>query len=235
MKFKILDLYCGAGGSAVGLHNVGFDIVGVDILSQPNYPFEFIKGDSLEIDLDGYDAYWASPPCQAYTWAASLHRNKGKIYPDLIKKTRELLLKTNKPFVIENVIGAPIRRDLMLCGVMFGLNVIRHRHFEVHRFHVEEPFHLKHKPPILFQTKNGNVTKRSQYCSVAGHGGHGCSFKFEDWKKAMDIDWMTKKELVQAVPPAYSQYIGKYLLRALTSGYYDVDENILESVQTKLI
>jgi len=211
---KVLDLFCGAGGTTKGLQRAGFYVVGVDICKQPNYcGDEFIQADALEVDLDGFDAYWASPPCQAYSFAACRWRNSGKEYPDLIKVTRERLLETGKSFIIENVVGAPIRKDLMLCGVMFGLNVIRHRHFEIEGFSVSEPLHPKHKPPIIIKTRNGNWTKRSQYCSVAGHGGHGCSFKNEDWKKAMKIDWMTKKELTQAVPPAYSEYIALELLK----------------------
>ena len=214
---KILDLYCGAGGAAMGLHRTGFEIVGIDIEPQPNYPFGFIQADALEFDLDGYDAYWASPPCQAFTWASSKARNRGKVYPNLIKETRERLLKTNKPFIIENVIGAPIRKDLMLCGTMFELNIIRHRHFEIEGLFIPQLSHPEHKPPIIIQTKNNTLAKRSQYCSVAGHGGHGCSFKYEDWKGAMQIDWMTKKELTQAVPPAYSEYIGQYLAGQIKS------------------
>ena len=212
---KILDLYCGAGGSAMGLYRAGFEVVGVDINSSPNYPFEIIEADALKIDLDGYDGYWASPPCQCYSNASARWRSKGKEYPDLIKETRERLLKTNNPFIIENVVGAPLRKDLMLCGTMFGLNIIRHRIFEINGFYVPQHFHPKHKLPIMKKTRNGTMAKRSQYCIVAGNGGHGCSFKFEDWKEAMKIDWMTKKELTQAIPPAYSRYVGEYLRKYL--------------------
>lgn len=207
----MLDIFCGAGGAAMGLHRAGHEVIGVDINSQPNYPFEFIQADALTFDLDGYDAYWASPPCQAYTWASSKARNRGKFYLDLIPKIREHLLETSKPFIIENVISAPIRKDLLLCGTMFGLNIIRHRHFEIEGLSIPQPLHPKHKPPIIIQTKNNTLAKRSQYCCVAGCGGDGCSFKYEDWKKAMNINWMTKKELIQAVPPAYAQYIGGFL------------------------
>lgn len=208
---KILDLYCGAGGASMGLHRAGHKVAGIDINPQPNYPFEFMQADAMRTDLGAYDAYWASPPCQAYTWASTKARNRGKIYPDLMAETRKRLLRTDKPFIIENVIGAPMRKDIILCGTMFGLNIIRHRLFEVNGFSVSQPPHPEHKPPIIIRTKRGTLAKREQYCSVAGHGGHGCSFKYEDWKEAMQIDWMTKQELTQAVPPAYSEYIGGFL------------------------
>lgn len=212
---KILDMYCGAGGASMGLHRAGHKVIGIDINPQPNYPFEFIQADALDIDIDsdGYDAYWASPPCQAYTCASNDARAKGKIYPNLIGETRERLLKTNKPFIIENVIGAPIRKDLLLCGTMFGLNIIRHRHFEIEGFSISQPSHPKHKSPITTKNKKGIIVKRGQYCMVVGHGSNrdGRSCKFVDWKEAMKIDWMTKQELTQAVPPAYSEYIGGFL------------------------
>ena len=210
---KILDLYCGAGGGAMGLHRAGFGVVGIDIKPQPNYPFEFIQADALEFDLEGYDAYWATPPCQAYSFAARRWRNSGIEYPDLIKRTRDKLLRTNKPFVIENVVGAPIRKDLLLCGEMFGLKVIRHRIFEFRGLKVPQPKHKKHKGLVrdgyyvTVAGQGGNDSKHN-YCKLRGLEG---KTKLEVWQHAMDIDWMTKKELTQAIPPAYSEYIGKYL------------------------
>lgn len=211
---KILDLFCGAGGAAMGLHRAGFEIVGVDINPQPNYPFEFIQADVLEIDLDGYDAYWSSPPCQCYSFAARRWRNNGINYPDLIKRTRKRLLDSGKPFIIENVVGAPLRKDLILCGEMFGLNVIRHRIFEFSHFRVPQPKHKNHK----------GLVRDGYYVTVAGHGGNDSKHnychlnclpsktsKLKVWQHAMGIDWMTKQELTQAVPPAYSEYIGEYL------------------------
>ena len=127
---KILDLFCGAGGATMGLHRAGFEVVGVDIHLQPNYPFEFIQADALELNLEGYDAYWASPPCQCYSKAAIGSRNAGVIYPDLINKTRKRLLLTSKPYVIENVVGAPLIFPTYLEGTMFGLGVLRRRLFE---------------------------------------------------------------------------------------------------------
>lgn len=210
---KILDLFCGAGGATMGLYKAGHELTGIDIEPQPNYPFKFIKADALDCELNGFDAYWASPPCQAYSRASKRWRNSGKEYPDLVDKIRVRLLKTGKPFIIENVIGAPIQKDLLLCGEMFSLNVIRHRIFETHGFHVPQ---LKHK-------KHRGLVKAGHYVTVAGHGGNDskhnyCKLnglegetKLEVWQHAMGIDWMTKKELTQAVPPAYSKYIGKWL------------------------
>ncbi len=144
-----LDLFCGAGGASKGLLNAGFrKVYGIDIKEQPEYPFDYAILDALKIDkelLKQYDFIWASPPCQAYSWGTVKWRNQGKKYPDLIGKTRKLLLKTGKPFVIENVIGSPLRRDLMLCGEMFNLRVIRHRIFECHGFKPIQPEHKKHK------------------------------------------------------------------------------------------
>lgn len=210
---KILDLFCGAGGSSKGLFQAGFTVTGVDLNEQPNYPFEFIKANVFNLFLEGYDAYWASPPCQAYSIACRRWRNSGTEYPDLIDRVRDLLLKTGKPFVIENVIGAPIRKDLFLCGEMFGLRTIRHRIFEIHGFSVIQPCHPRHRG----QVKDG------YYVTVAGHGGNDnkhnyCKLqglesktKLEIWQHAMGIDWMNKEELSQAVPPVYSEYIGRFL------------------------
>jgi len=203
---KILDLFCGAGGASMGLHRAGHEVVGVDNTEQPNYPFKFIKADALTFDLNGYDAYWTSPPCQAYSYSTARAKKTGKTYPDLITKTRERLLDTGKPFVIENVVGAPIRVDLFLCGCMFNLGVFRRRHFEINNFIVSQPPHKKHEGKIgdgkHFRVLNGSG------CWLNKGDIKGT---FEDWKEAMGIEWMTKKELTQAVPPSYSAYIGKYL------------------------
>lgn len=210
----VLDLFCGAGGAAMGLYRAGFKVVGVDIEPQPNYCGDvFYHADALTFDLDGYDAYWASPPCQCYSFASRRWRNNGTEYPELIEETRDQLLKTDRPFIIENVVGAPLRKDLLLCGEMFGLKVIRHRIFEIHGFHVPELKHEKHR----------GLVKDGYYVTVAGHGGNDskhnyCKLnglesktKLEVWQHAMGIDWMTKKELTQAVPPAYAEYIGRFI------------------------
>ena len=212
-----LDLFCGAGGASKGLLDAGFDvIIGVDIEKQPEYfGNDFNKTDALKLKI-GYltlfDFIWASPPCQAYSYGSKKDRNKGKKYPDLIAATKQMLLKTGKPFVIENVVGSPLRKDLLLCGEMFGLRIVRHRIFEIHGFKCKQSEHPKHKPPITFK---GLKKKKSWYMQVAGHGGQSYSFKLKDWQKAMGIDWIKDRHtLAQCVPPAYAKYIGKQFLEA---------------------
>jgi len=191
----------------MGLKRAGIGkIVGVDINPQPEYPFEFIKSDIFNLDEDflkEFDFIWASPPCQKYTFATRKWRNLGKEYPDLVGKTRALLLRVGRPFVIENVYTAPIRRDLMLCGVMFGLSVIKHRWFELHGFEARQPYHIRHQGTV----------RGGEYVTVAGHGGDGKASLIV-WQKAMGIDWITdKKMLAEAIPPVYSEYIAREFSR----------------------
>lgn len=213
----ILDLYCGGGGASVGYVNAGFRVIGVDIISQSEYPYSFIRADALQMLNDlilfkntvydyGFNAIHASPPCQYYSYATTQWKNLGKEYPDLIGKTRELLLATGLPFIIENVVSAPLRKDLVLCGQMFNLNVRRHRVFEIHGFTVPQIKHEKH----IGKVGDGKII------SVFGHGGgkryNHCSSNIEVWKEAMGIDWINKrKTLVESIPPAYTEYIGKHL------------------------
>lgn len=218
---EVLDLYCGAGGASMGLNKAGFDILGIDIEYQPEYPFPNQTKDVLSLtsgDFKDLKLIWASPPCQNYSVGTIGFRNKGKKYPDLIDKTRKMLLKTGTPFVIENVPGAPIRHDLMLCGCMFGLKVFKRRYFEIHGFKVEQPDHKKH---------NGGVCTGEYICTSTACVNPGCfgkrdeykkrygdiwkeNHKIENWQKALGIDWITdRKMLAEAIPPAYSKYIAK--------------------------
>ena len=216
MKPRLLDLFCGAGGASMGYYRAGFEVEGVDINPQPHYPFKFYQADALTFPLDGYDAYHASPPCQAYSLASVIHRNEGKEYPDLIMATRFRLSLTGHPYVIENV---PPTAKLMvnpitLCGTMFDLGIFRHRAFEA-SFSIETPKHQKH---------NGKIGD-GKYFSVAGGAGRWKSWgkvyrnvskgTREQWRLAMGIDWMLRYELTQAIPPAYTEYIGKYLMKAV--------------------
>lgn len=211
---RLLDLFCGAGGAAMGYHRAGFDeIIGVDINPQPNYPFEFVQTDALEYPLEGFDLIHASPPCQHY----SIGTRTGKYghperYPDLIARCRYLFV--NSCYVIENVEGARkwmSNDSIRLCGEMFGLGVVRHRLFESN-FGIDQPLHRHHLFPIRHRKKNGAEVQRSAYCQVAGGGGDSRSYKLRDWQDAMGIHWTTRNELKQAIPPAYTEYVGKQFL-----------------------
>lgn len=204
----------------MGLYSAGFEVEGVDIKPQPHYPFKFYQADALEFELKGYDAYWASPPCQLYSLASVIHRNEGKEYPDFIAATRFRLGLTGKPFIIENVPPAAkvLINPITLCGTMFGLGVFRHRVFEI-TFAIEVPEHHKH---------NGKIGD-GKYFSVAGGAGRWKSWgkvyrnvskgTREQWRLAMGIDWMLRSEITQAIPSAYSEYIGKYLMEAINRRY----------------
>ena len=209
---KLLDLFCGAGGASVGYRRAGFEVVGVDIVDQPNYPYEFIQADALEIDLSGYDAIHASPPCQGYCWSTARYRAKGKTYPDLIGATRDLLIDSGKPYVIENVPTAPLINPTYLEGTMFGLGVIRRRCFETNWW-LPQPMYIKHRKPIKQLSKIGpiRILTKSAYCQVTTSGSDGWSCRLADWRVAMGIDWMTRSEIKEAIPPAYTEYIGQYL------------------------
>jgi len=217
MRHKLVDLFCGAGGATAGYAKAGFEVTGVDLIDQPHYyGDEFIKTDALEIDLSGYDAIHASPPCQNYCWCTTNARKNGKTYPDLIGPTRVRLLDAGVPYVIENVPNSPLQFPTHLEGQMFGLGVIRRRLFETNWW-LPQPMYIPHKPPIKQAHKRdpNSILIKSAYCQVAGCGADGWSCRLVDWRKAMGIDWMDRKEIVQAIPPAYTEYIGKYLMGVL--------------------
>jgi DNA (cytosine-5)-methyltransferase 1 len=196
---RALDLFCGAGGASVGLHRAGFALVGVDIVPQPNYPFDFHRADAMTFPLDGYDLIWASPPCQPFTPLA--HREDLTAYPDLIAPLRARL--ANVLFVIENVPQAPLRRDLILCGAMFGLRAYRHRIFEC-SFPVSQPPHPAHRVRVNRRGENRREHWRNGgFLTITGDVGVYCG------PEAMGIDWMTGDEMSEAIPPAYAEYIGR--------------------------
>ena len=224
MKPRLLDLFCGAGGAAMGYHRAGFEVVGVDIKPQPHYPFEFHQADALTYPLEGFDAYHASPPCQDDSIATQKWKNRGYVYPQLIEPTRQILIATGKPYVVENVTGAKRRlhNPILLCGLTFGLKVVRHRWFECNPF-IMSPGHssrqcygaVTRKIAINDPAGHGMPGHTYRALTVAGHGGNSQSFRWQDWQEAMGIDWMTKQELTQAIPPAYTEYLGKYLMKAV--------------------
>lgn len=209
---KLLDLFCGAGGAGVGYYRAGFDVTGVDIAPQPRYPYTFVQADALGYLCEhwqGYDVIHASPPCQSYSVTRTLHTNE---YPDLLPVTRALLRFIGKPYIIENVPGAPMRDYIWLNGLMFNLKVIRRRHFE------SNILLLQPSPPKKTGRTSGNGKAYStfdtgDYITVAGH-----NFRFQDGCLAMGVDWMqTQHELAESIPPAYTEYLGKQLLRAVTA------------------
>lgn len=214
-KLRLLDAFCGAGGAGMGYHRAGFEVVGVDIEPQPRYPFEFYQGDALEfIERHGaeFDVIHASPPCQAYTTLPGDFSH----YPDLIDDTRKILKITEKPYVIENVPGSrkKLRHPVMLCGYVFGLKTYRHRYFETNPFFLVPP-HIKH--PERCPASGRGKSPQYGIISVTGNGG-ACNLgmPYLDYaSKAMGIDWMTRAELSQAIPPVYTEWLGKRLLEAI--------------------
>jgi DNA (cytosine-5)-methyltransferase 1 len=212
----LLDLFSGAGGAAMGYSQAGFtEIVGVDIEPQPNYPFAFVQHDirwGVNGIIESVDPtlIHASPPCQRFSDLA--HRNgNGHEHPDLIGPTRELLEASGWPYVIENVEGAPLRDPAMLCGTMFdGLRVIRHRLFET-SFPVEQPPHPEH--PLVFthdkrKAHYGRLNQDTSFVQVTGGGNATVANK----RDAMGIDWMIGRELNEAIPPAYTKFIGEQFI-----------------------
>ena len=213
MRPKLLDMFCGAGGAGMGYHRAGFDVTGVDINPQPRYPFKFIQGDALEYLAEHggeYDAIHASPPCQFYTELPGDFSH----YPDLIAATRELLIRTGGPYVIENVGGA--RRELnapiMLCGHQFGLKTYRHRFFECYPFLLAPP-HIAH-PEACPPTGRGRSNVHG-FISVTGNGGApNLGMPYLEYARiAMGISWMDRSELSQAIPPAYTEFIGRHVMK----------------------
>lgn len=205
----------------MGYNRAGFDVVGVDIVPQPRYPFEFIQADAVEFlsnGVDGFDAIHASPPCQRY---CSLNRGWNENFsehPDMVGLVRMLLQRTGLPYVIENVPAAPLDNPVTLCGEMYGLSVIRHRKFETN-WELPQPEHRPHRGNVSGR-RHGKVY-RGPYVAIYGHGGGKGTL--EVWREAMDVWWMESRyEIAQSVPPAYSEYIGRELLKLLSGDGHDV-------------
>lgn len=199
----------------MGYVRAGFSVVGVDIAPQLDYAGDmFIMSDALEALErwgDGFDAIHASPPCQA-SCALTKGTNKGREYLNLIPETRRLLDELGKPYVIENVQGSDLRRDYTLCGEMFGLGVIRHRYFEVSGFPPNPPAHKPHRGRV--RGWRHGVYHDGPYVAVYGEGGGKGSVA--EWQEAMGITWTDdRKAIAEAIPPAYTEHIGKQLLAHL--------------------
>lgn len=225
MKIRALDLFCCAGGASVGLQRAGFDVIGVDLIRHKNYPFEFYQMDALKFPLfdfqGGFDFIWASPPCQGYT--TMRHAPGARGAPLLIDAIRERLQRTNALWCIENVEEAAwaMRNPITLCGSHFGLGAQgcrtqRHRLFETN-FSIEQP-KCNHDARPVIGVYGGHARRRA-----ASAGGRGTKDVWEGGHRsaaseAMGIDWMTLAEMSEAIPPAYSEYIGRAAIRALQEG-----------------
>ena len=221
MKPKLLDLFCKQGGCSMGYHRVGFEVTGVDIDPQPNYPFQFQQADALDFLAkhgSEFDVIHASPPCQSYSAATAEYRKKGKVYVDMVADTRAALDALGKPWIMENVPRSPVRRDIELCGVHFGLRVIRWRWFEVGGgLFIMNPY-----PPQIIK----GMVKKGMAVSVVGKGSYkhtrGDAHPVFDqgsikktWQYAMGIDWMDCEGLREAIPPAYTEWLGSRILEQL--------------------
>jgi DNA (cytosine-5)-methyltransferase 1 len=212
---KLLDLYCKAGGASKGYQLAGFEVVGVDIKKQKRYPYEFIQADCLELmkDMDflrSFDVITASPPCQTHSITQHLRNAQGKSTDkiDLIPQTREALVASGKPYVIENVPGSPLINPIKMCGSAFGLKVRRHRLFESNIQLTSSICNHKEqgKPVGIYGSMRDEIPG----------GGHTAK-TIEQAREAMGIDWMIWGELVEAIPPVYTENIGKQILDVLVS------------------
>ena len=215
-KRKGLDLYCGQGGCSVGYARAGFDMTGVDIKPQPRYPYRFVQADALTYLAEHwweYDFIHASPPCQGYSITKNL-KTVTADHPMLIEVVRKALIETGKPYVIENVPGAPLISPLMLCGSMFGLGVLRHRLFECNPPIWFPPASCNHDGkvlPIWWKSRMRELLagKVYRYITVVGR-----SYLMPEARRAMGIDWMTRDGLSQAIPPAYTEFVGIHQIRS---------------------
>lgn len=203
---RLLDLCCGGGGASMGYHRAGFEVVGVDIAPMPRYPFEFHQADAIEFLLEHgreFDIVHASPPCQPYTRMSKCREGLAGEYDDtIIAAIRDICRDLEIPFIIENAVGAPLFDPIELCGHMFGLQLYRHRWFET-SVPIAAPPHKPHTLP----TSAAGRWKPGTIMTVAGH----CA-PISVAKDAMGIGWMTRDELAEAIPPAYTEYLGGRLM-----------------------
>lgn len=213
---KVLDLFCGAGGAGMGIHQAfpNAKILGIDIKESPNYPFDFVKADANEFPTKGFDFIWASPPCQRYSVLSHL---ASKSHKALVPEVRKRLIESGVPYAMENVVGAPFKNPVTLCGSHFGLKtkdghqLRRHRIFET-SFPITCTLSCNHTSPTIgiFGSKARDTAQEKRHYSKpkATRGNpHGINISLKEAQAAMGINWMGFKELSQAIPPAYSKWI----------------------------
>lgn len=218
MKPRLLDAFCGAGGCTAGYQRAGFYVVGIDIEAQPNYcGDEFIQADALELLADpeflaGFDVIHASPPCQAHSsltgWGQSRHVVEPK--PNLIPQTRELLVGSGLPYVIENVEGSDLRNAIRICGQGLGLRVRRHRRFESNVPMMSVPCRHHEPPVIVVRGSIGRKVFDPRRLAVAP--------TLAEAREVMEMPWAkTAAELSDAIPPAYTEYVGSFLMAEINA------------------
>jgi DNA (cytosine-5)-methyltransferase 1 len=216
MTLRLLDAYSCAGGAGMGYSRAGFEVVGVDINPQPNYPFEHHVGDAVEFIKEygqEFDVIHASPPCQTYLNLTRVNRKLGRTvdHPDLIGPTREALIASGRPYVIENVPDAKplLLEPVRLCGTAFGLPLRRHRLFESNVPLVGKACeHKRFTEPKYWTGWRPNGEHRlSTVVQVYGHAADK-----HEWPAAMGIDWATYDEIVEAIPPVYTAWVAQQLL-----------------------
>lgn len=217
---RLLDLYAGPGGAGEGYRQAGWDVVGIEIY--PHWaamnPGHTIVGDVTQLteaDFEGFDAVHASPPC--HRWTKILSPEKRATKPDLIAFTRDLLDRVGLPYVIENVPGAPVRHDLRLCGSMFGLRtetglqLQRHRYFELSGWTLDE------QPPPCAHTPGATITVTGKGTPKASQKYLGRTVSTLEFQQAMQMPWASQRAITQAIPPAYTRWIGERLAACITS------------------
>ena len=210
---KLLDLYCGVGGASMGYSRAGFDVTGVDLKHGKRYPFKFIRANVLEIladieFLNGFDIIHASPPCQTHSITKNLRIAQGKSTSkiDLIPETRAGLIQSSKPFIIENVMGSPLINPIMLCGSAFGLKVRRHRIFESN---------IKLTGSLCDHKKQGRPVGVYGSLNDEIPNGGKTAKTITEAREVMGIEWGIWTELVEAIPPVYTEYLGKQMITLL--------------------
>jgi DNA (cytosine-5)-methyltransferase 1 len=219
---RLLDLFCGQGGASEGYRRAGFEVTGIDISPMKRYPFTFYQFDVLALTpeyLAQFDAIHASPPCKVHT---VLKAFSDPSHLNLIPETRDMLRRSGRPYVIENVPGAPLENPVQLCATSFGHNMLRHRLFEANWplwgskcRHDEQ---AKVSPGFIIRS-NRRGEQVTPWLTVAGRGFGGGIGEVDRWRTEMDMDWASREGLREAIPPYYTEYIGQQLHDMLTKAY----------------